>query len=988
MTSLLLAKYIIKDIANKNKDGIELVRGLLQSYKEGPSAEGAFHNAESFRDLFGTFRQLNEMGKLDEVEQVLHELDSNQCPRESKRRKIFERAEDSHQSPRSPSTPPPAVVASAFRSCSNTPSSQIRNDQESVSDETPSVPLSPCTIDDNDSLVISSESDEESTASESDLEDSDEGEEEVALESNSVAKAFHNTYFTDLFWPRDAQTAFTMKLPDWSRSIQTISRMGELLEAPKTVEAAILLRISCKLMEDDFEAQDLVNIDEPVFEEFWKRGRAVCTCIMQGGKTRRAIFLRGLVHAGVHKKHAVVLANGMAVAYNDMRSSMEDLNSEYQLKIPERIRNSNKYLPSAKLFLGTRLNQNKGFDDFYKREINQVHFNIRLSNVRALESLSSAFKNRIDFNRRNTHLILDESHEALGGRQFSKQVRDQLARWKDVTLVTATPEAQFVAPELLGDSFRRVSILPRAGYYLYGPNEDEPNKDEGNVLVVDYEPMVTKDDQGVSMDDATTPFPREYFPVARKGRKRKSSKDEEDKDKDGVVTLEATPCSVPDEAFCALDKMCRFKRSFFCIILNNHIGREPDEGRKSINVGHGVIAKWFMQHASALSKKQKKKKGPRASVVTYTVYQYSTVSSEFGRPRLFFNETFMRAIARIKRSGMKKLLDKVLTADPMRSNDRVLVTSKALETITEHFEQAAQDAWDVYENKRTKKGSHFICYRTKREERKTLFTFSLRLPRLEIKAVLSIIRFIHESRFKSNKYNYDTAPLQLGVVGSTLLKQSVNVESKCRQLQSTHLMYLRKPNEHFDLVRLLQKLGRVDHGLTDSPFFKSAFGGEEDPRKRRPTVMMTQQYIDLVLESPRRQRETAEQGHKALVDFFRRVKFLSTKQPTIMSGACAELKSAEAGAYAKTKEEVRASDQACDELKAWVKRGPAKFKKHASKIAEAIAEQLVQVGNGEEAEIDLEGLREIFDCGDHGSRIQKLVYDFLQEIPEIPVLRK
>ncbi|GBG29685.1 Hypothetical Protein FCC1311_059062 [Hondaea fermentalgiana] len=1002
MNPLTHAKYIIKDIINNNHDGTKLVRDLFLSYKSDGSAHEIFKNAESFRDLLDVFRLLNEEGRLHEVDQLLEELGCDPNHRRAKRRKVSERSD---VSPRSPSTPPARVL------CSPASSTRISDDTSTraflcADDENPSAPQSPSSVDDDSSTLF--DSDKESVASESDLESIDDAEEkETDIEPGTLATAFHGTYFAGLTWSPVAQNAFTMKLPDWPSSIPTISRMGELLEAPKTIEAVILLRIAIKLMEDDFEAQDLVNIDAPVFEEFWKRGRAVCTCIMQGGKTRRAIFLRGLVHAGVHKKHAVVLANGMSVAYNDMLSSMKDLNSEYQLKIPERIRRMNLFLPKTKLFLGTRLNQKKGFDELDQRTTNQVHFNIRLSNVRALESLSTAFKDRIDFNSDNTHLILDESHEALGGRQFSTRLREQLVCWKDVTLVTATPEAQFVVPELLGNAFRHVSILPRPGYYLYGPNEDEPRQDEDDVLVVNYDPMLANADPNVSADKMTMPFPREYFPLVKKGRKRKGFDEEKEKGETGASAVEPSPCSVPDDAVFALDKICRIKRSFFCIVLNNHIGQDSKEKKKSINVGHGAIAKWFMQQASVRGKTLSKEKDIRPSVVTYTVYQYSRASSEFGKPRLFFNEAFMRAIARLApdldESGKKEkspdektkfdivdLINQVLTVDPGRSNDRVLVTSKAFEKIMEHFEQASLEARAIYKETPPRDGSPFICYRDRRQCGRELRTFSLQLPRLEIKAVLSIVRFIHESRFEPQdeqnkpKYNYDTAPLQLAVFGNTLLKQSVNVESKCRQLQSTHLVYLRKPDESVDLVRLLQKLGRVDHGLTNSPFYKSAFGGEEDPHKRRPTVMMPQQYINLVLESPRRQRETAEKGHRALMDFFRRVMFMSTRKSTVMSLACPEFKAAEADAHAKAKKELTAADEACDQLKTWIRRGPPEFRKHASEIAKAIADQLVEVGKGEEAEIDLEGLIEIFDNGVHATQADDRVYRFLCNAPELP----
>ncbi|GBG29393.1 Hypothetical Protein FCC1311_056142, partial [Hondaea fermentalgiana] len=732
-------------------------------------------------------------------------------------------------------------------------------------------------------------------------------------------------YFGQLPWTNAAQAAITLGEPEWIEWVQTISRMGKLLEAPKTVEAAINLRLACKLMQDDFEAQELVDMNQPVFEEFWKRGRAVCSCIMQGGKTRRAIFYRGLVHAGVHNKHAVVLANGMGVAYNDLLSSMKDLNEDYVKKVPKKLREKNRYLPTEELFLGTRLNQKDHFRRFEDRQSGQVHFNIRLSSVANLRTLSAAFRGQLEFNSENTHLLLDESHEAMGRRLFSTHVRSELAEWKDVTLVTATPQAQFIAEDLLGSKFRLVNIVPRPGYYLYGPKEENPSQDseDGKVLVV----------------------------------------------------------NVPDEEITALGKICRRKHSFFCIVLNNHEGQNPNEGGRSVNVGHGVIAKWVMQQAVS-QRMQFKEPGVRASVVTYTVFQHSRVSSEFSRPRLFFNKEFLKALARIRLPGVDNLVSSIFTEKHTRSNERVLVTKKVYKLLTDFFKGAVPQAVEVYNGKPLNDESVFSRYRTTLDSGKVLTTYSLQLPRLEIKAVLSIIRYVHETRFSKSKYkSYKSAPLQLAVVGGTLLKQSVNVESKCRELQSTHLMYMRKPGERFDLTRLLQKLGRVDHGHTQSSFYRSAFPGKKRVDERRPTVVMNGKYINLVLNSPRMLREAAEKGSDALITFFREVWMLSLEQAkkraTIMSCACRELEETEAEYYERVRD--------MNKLSAWIlneSNVPNVTHQDATDIAQAIKEQFTVVGQN--PDMSREGLIDIFDFGVDASSLQRKVHSFLGRAPAIP----
>jgi len=163
--------------------------------------------------------------------------------------------------------------------------------------------------------------------------------------------------------------------------------------------------------------------------------------------------------------------------------------------------------------------------------------------------------------------------------------------------------------------------------------------------------------------------------------------------------------------------------------------------------------------------------------------------------------------------------------------------------------------------------------------------------------------------------------------GQRLIKQAVNVESKCRTIQLTGVVFLRKESNVFDHTKIMQALGRVDHGFNDGLFYTSAFRGEESPESRRPVVSVTSEVKFAVQNADKMISIASKQGEKgmaALLSYLPRGKRALQNGPKLLK----EMEDKFKGLFAKDQPSTGAnssraigSAQLTPKIRTWVTTG-------------------------------------------------------------------
>jgi len=164
--------------------------------------------------------------------------------------------------------------------------------------------------------------------------------------------------------------------------IEVASKLGENLGATPNCKTLSLLFISIAMMWKYEESRDLVSVGSSVFKSFSSERGAIITCVMQGGKTRRAIFFRGLL----------VFVNGQKQSYFQMERAVQELNEDYRELISDPLHldhRYNKWCHASSLIFGSDLNKKEHLGEIQHLG-NRVHFNFRLFSSRNIAILSSA----------------------------------------------------------------------------------------------------------------------------------------------------------------------------------------------------------------------------------------------------------------------------------------------------------------------------------------------------------------------------------------------------------------------------------------------------------------------------------------------------------------------------------------------------------------------------------------------------------------------
>jgi len=781
-------------------------------------------------------------------------------------------------------------------------------------------------------------------------------------------------------------------------------------------------------MANDSEAESLIDIHSDVFKNFWRRGRAVISCIMQGGKTKRAIFYRGFIHGGVCNKHVVVLANSQRTAYHDMRSAVSDMNKLYKREVLKKMASSNKhkhgmgrkiksdrnsYIPES-VFLYTRLNQVENVLSIQNKSRSEVHFNIRLANVAGIRSLNDPFRGKLGqvFNSENTHLILDESHEAMTKTQFARGICMELQHWADVSFVTATPSSNFILDSKLGDEFTPVDIRPRPGYYLYGPNMKDPSKDsldddQQRILVVNHID-VDKFFNGKTLNKKPSKhsFPYSSFPLTQREQKKREKERKKDQALEGEnARPEKLDCIIPENQIEALKTSFgkNLDRSKFLIVLNDFSSTSFQKNR-SINIGHGKIALWLAQHAiNTLNKLQPKAKAKskaaskwkRASIVTYSVYNHCRVDNRFGKPHIYMNSALCRHLATIR---VVDFASKFVTLDAAEADSKCLITQRQQEEFMSYL-KALKHAADVILKNADRKGRNVkgLPIQCRRDKRSKTRTYEFEVAKfMDIKFVLSFIQHLHETRMPKEddrpNLDYRSYPLRIAIVGKQLLKQAINVESKDRIIQLTDLVYLQNPNSRIDQTRMLQALGRVNHGFNRKQFYTSAFAEQKlakmDELKQlehmRPKVWLPSSLKRFLFETPQLQRTAATLKSGSIPYFLDCFHTLELKG-SVQANADG-MRELEKQALDKTLKNLPRSKTQIrfPKVKSWVNGiyqslASAKNKSLSEGDRVSIAKRLVALINNYDYRPDFDSILDICDNEDHATPTDRMLLKFLKD---------
>ena len=674
--------------------------------------------------------------------------------------------------------------------------------------------------------------DDDDTASESESDTESESESfKETVTPQLLSQLLIGTYFSQVSLDRDICRLYQIAVEATPNILHIASKLGECLGAKIDCSALGRVFIAIVLMSKDPDAADLVSPETEVFTRFWTERRVVVTCIMQGGKTRRAIIYRGLVHGWVHGKHVVVFTHNQRASCDQLRQAAADLNEDYRTLISNPLglhRQQNEWCPTRDAILASELNKMEYWDKIASLG-NTAHFNFRLFNKNNLLSLCKAFKYNLNLEN-DSLIIIDESHELERGHQSGQAAIRLLMRSNDYTLITATPMNHFV-----GNSLEKppvlIPIYPRNGYYLYGHDIHNPTNDYADgyrkILVCKHAIL----DEKTEPDSLAVPFPFQHL-VSLKNHKDKLIR----------------------SCVQQLNLMAQEQRSGLNVVVSEQHG-STGGGRGTYNRGLGILALHTAQntqaHAAILSKDAK-----MPSIASISYFGKSSLPGVFASSRLFVNETLKKQIAAGDVDDLMKRVFTTLVADKSLK----LIKPRDFQKLKTYLKRIQSDFRKIRARKNTEREMLTTTFGATKDdvvlkENDTvlhlggIYSFSLHIL-LDLKCVLTLVQFWHESRPGETVFNYRKRPLKVFVMAKTLLKQSISVESYDRSLQATSLMFIPRGKIRV-YTRIMQTLGRLDHGFNESNFYTSAFQEYATTvEERRPTCYLPKNIQNIVFSIP------------------------------------------------------------------------------------------------------------------------------------------
>lgn len=551
----------------------------------------------------------------------------------------------------------------------------------------------------------------------------------------------------------------------------------------------------------------LIDLTSATIEaDFWAQKKFI-KAFTQSGKTFYTI-LDGIFKC-LHGYDVVLFGTSDGSTYDHIQSAVGDVASEFK-RLTYELSESNPFRLVTPVHFW-RLNQPRPL----AAEL-ECTLNVRVAQIFNVRSFFRDFGDKLD----NTHVSLDEAHTIFGGAQVHHAFRDLIFEVPSATYVSATCELNQI---MHGGEAITVVLKPRPGYYM---ELEEPDVGR-SVFKLQLEPV--ENVSVSSLDD----FDLEPLTDAFSNR-------------NGVMTLAPRWISHLAEPSA---------RNFMHVVINPLLASNGEGGRgRSANAGHVAIARWLAeQHAMAVE-------GVNPFVFGFAMYQTSRVlPTEYYRPRLFMDKRIYNVLNKSasRRRAFIDNLGRIFTTNKEEANSKNEVSEKVWGQIHDTLsELSAKDEGDK--------------------------TVSLELgfrptPKIINSLILLIYATVARLGFKENSMAFHDErkwtkaftknPLQIFFVGSHLLRHSVNVESKCRNIQVTHLTSISKHGGREGLAEKHQQVGRVNHGLWTSCFGHCAFhpGVRNNPAAMPPTLYMSPPLLEQLQLKFRADEKMAEEIRAAVL---------------------------------------------------------------------------------------------------------------------------
>jgi hypothetical protein len=524
----------------------------------------------------------------------------------------------------------------------------------------------------------------------------------------------------------------------------------------------------------------------------------------QGGKTW-ALIMDGLLRIFARGDKVLFFGVSTADMYTHMQSGFIDILDRFKPLLD--------LLPDHIAIGRDELCECVRLNDPPKSNRKRV-FRLRVGAVANVRSLTN--KLNVPVNGSGYHFIVDESHLTEGDALYHQAIRKRFKRAVSGTYVTATSAPNLCMELCGGDECTTMAVTPRGGFYV---DHHQYSANDG-IFPMEVEEVTPKEATALhSLEANGMKPPLEAFKRAK-----------------GAM-------GVKPEWWVHLAE--RQERSCLHLVINNvlaHGGRG-----NSINAGHIEMARWMAQTHI----KHNKNNSGRATVVSFAIYKTTNaVSADYRTPRLFFGSQFQGYMVKKRtRKVIMEAMDGLFTTEPTEANTKILLPQRLI----------AAGGVAALKNKLKeciKKGI--------KKEGRGCYSMQIPFP-FSPKAVLGFIKEVSSSdKFEDGKYKFQIRPLQIFAVGEGLIRQSVNIESKDREIQTTKLTFISKPSvrAQIGIAELIQQVCRINGGYRDqsqwarsrlpSLFDWSTWKQSRDTIRRvSPIFYAEKRVIDIVSENSR-----------------------------------------------------------------------------------------------------------------------------------------